>query len=130
MTSPDYNTWLGIHKIASDNGVYSAELELAAEHKNSLGWIHGGVYASLLDTVMGNAVLSLKNQYGWNWGATANLTIQFQAPACSDKLIGTGTVTKVGKHLVFVTGKIRDSDERVLCRAQGTWFVDQKKASV
>lgn len=122
----DFKTWLGIEEIQSEPGEYHAKLQLHSTHKNSLGWIHGGVYMSLLDTVMGNAVLTLKEQYPWKWGATSSLSVQFQRPATGKQIIGRGRVIKVGRHLVYVEGEIVNEKEDVFCKAIGTWFVGAK----
>ncbi len=124
--STNFKSWLGITELEKHPGEYSAQLLIKPFHKNSLGWIHGGVYMSLLDTVMGNAVLALKEEYEWKWGATSSLSVQFQRPARGERIIGNGEVTKVGRHLVYVEGTIRDEDNTLLCRAVGTWFVGTK----
>lgn len=125
-SSRDFKSWLGITELERRPGEYSAQLQIKTFHKNSLGWIHGGVYMSLLDTVMGNAVLALKDESDWEWGATSSLSVQFQRPARRDLIIGSGEVTKVGRHLVYVEGTILDEDNILLCRAVGTWFVGTK----
>ncbi|MBS1271217.1 MAG: hypothetical protein MAGBODY4_00346 [Candidatus Marinimicrobia bacterium] len=122
MSNPDFTTWLGVKKLKQEPGLYHAELILQPHHRKSLGWIHG-VYTALLDTVMGNAVLSLRESRGWEWGATADIAVQFQRPAETEKITGIGRVQKVGDHLVFVEGDVSDANGVLRCKAQGTWFV-------
>jgi len=123
MNTYDFKAWIGIKPVEKQPGLYRAELPLISHHKNSLGWINGGVYMTLLDTVMGNAVSSPSGTNQWDWGATLDISIQFRRPAPTDGKTGIGLVVKVGKQLVFVEGAVLDNNGTVLSRGHGTWFV-------
>lgn len=81
---------------------------------------HGGAIASLMDATVGVAALSKVCESGCVV-STITLSMQFLVPARKgDQLIATGTVTKAGKRLLFVSGTISNQDGVELATAQAT----------
>lgn len=120
MPQPPFNELLGTKFIAYGDGSSTCELELTAQHTNKRGVAHGGVVAALLDSALGGAVMSSIPRE-W-WCATTSLTINFVSG-------GTGTLTASGKlmrrghRVAFAGGEVRDSRDRLVATAQGTWHL-------
>ncbi|MCI4334217.1 MAG: PaaI family thioesterase [Thermoplasmata archaeon] len=91
-------------------------------HLNINGVVHGGVYATILDTAMGGAVVSLLRE--GEVTATTSLYIEFLRPAGSgERLSARGEVVRRGRHLAFAEGKLEDGEGRRLSQAHGTWYI-------
>jgi uncharacterized protein (TIGR00369 family) len=81
----------GIHDIQPGEVTFS--LDPAEKHYNPIGMVHGGVAATLLDTVMGCALHSLLPQgVGYT---TLDINVRYVRPIT----VGTGTVLATGRVL-------------------------------
>ncbi len=91
-------------------------------HLNINGVVHGGVYATILDTAMGGAVVSLLAD--GEVTATASLYVEFLRPAREgQELRARGEVVRRGRHLAFVEGNLLEGDGKRLSQAHGTWYI-------
>ena len=91
-------------------------------HLNINGVVHGGVYATILDTAMGGAVVSLLAE--GEVTATTSLYVEFLRPAEEHaELRARGEVVRRGRHLAFVEGNLVDGEDRRLSQAHGTWYI-------
>lgn len=84
-------------------------------HKQGLGFLHGGVTATLCDIVTGFAAFSLvpENQYV----VTGDLKISYLNPAMYSRVHAIGKVVKQGKMLTFCEAEIWSVSEnaKILC---------------
>jgi uncharacterized protein (TIGR00369 family) len=85
------------------------------------GQPHGGILYTLMDTTMAWAILSgLEDGYNC---ATIHLDIQYTAPAKDKRFYcATKTVFRTGR-IHFMQGEVRDTEERLVAMAQGTFRV-------
>jgi uncharacterized protein (TIGR00369 family) len=91
-------------------------------HLNVNGVVHGGVYATILDTAMGGSVVSLLRD--GEVTATTSLYVEFLRPAGpGERLSAEGHVVRRGRHLAFVEGNLQDGEGRRLSQAHGTWYI-------
>ncbi|MGI0151857.1 MAG: PaaI family thioesterase [Thermoplasmata archaeon] len=91
-------------------------------HLNINGVVHGGVYATILDTAMGGAVIS--RLVGSEVTATTSLYVEFLRPAQEGaELRAKGEVVRRGRHLAFVEGTLTSGEGRRLSQAHGTWYI-------
>lgn len=97
-----------------------AELDILPHHLNVMGVLHGGVYASLLDSVMG--VLAMVLRPGLPV-VTSNLNLHFTAPATSDKIRAVAHLVCASKRTLTVEGRVTDADDRLCAYATGTFRV-------
>jgi uncharacterized protein (TIGR00369 family) len=107
---------------ATGNGHSEATCKLARRHLNLSGMVHGGVYATILDTAMGWSVKTTLNE--WETTATTGLYIDFIRPAKAGMMLNArGNVIRRGRHVAFVEGKITDQDGNLLATGSGTWYI-------
>ena len=93
-----------------------------ARHLNVNGVVHGGVYATILDTAMGGAVVTMLDEDETT--ATTSLYVEFLRPAREGQLLrAKGEVVRRGRHLAFVEGNLFDGDGTRLSQAHGTWYI-------
>ena len=96
--------------------------EVQRRHLNINQVVHGGVYATILDTAMGGAVVSILGEDEVT--ATTSLYVEFLRPArMGQRLQARGEVVRRGRHLAFVEGNLYDGEERRLSQAHGTWYI-------
>ena len=106
----------------SGRGVCTVEGRVRPRHLNINRVVHGGVYATILDTAMGGAVVTTLAPEETT--ATTSLYIEFIRPAeAGTHLTGRGEVVRRGRHLAFVRGTLEDDEQRLLGQAHGTWYI-------
>jgi uncharacterized protein (TIGR00369 family) len=119
--APSFNTFVGIERVRMEHGQCVVRLALREHHFNRGGVVHGGVTATLLDSCMGGAVVSLLAP--GEWTGTAQLDVQYLRWAQGGELLAEARVVKRGRALAFVEGVVRDAQGKEVARATGTWFV-------
>jgi uncharacterized protein (TIGR00369 family) len=92
-------------------------------HYNPIGSVHGGFFATLLDSVCGCAVqttLPAGTAY-----TSLDLSVSFLRGITTDtgRVVATGRVTKPGSRAAFVEADIKDADGRLLATATSTCLV-------
>jgi len=116
-----FNAFLGARVEKTGEGTAVARLTLEPHHCNQRGVAHGGVVSSLLDTVMGSAVIaSIPKEW---WCATTALSLQFLAGAQLGEVVAEGRVIRRGKSVAFVQGELKDAAGKLLATAQGSWHL-------
>jgi uncharacterized protein (TIGR00369 family) len=92
-------------------------------HYNPLGGVHGGWYATLLDSALGCAVhTAMPAGYGYT---TAELSVNIVRAATTrtGPLRAIGTVIHVGRQLATAEGRIVDSGGKVYAHGTTTCLV-------
>ncbi|WP_369386660.1 PaaI family thioesterase [Streptomyces sp. CG1] len=92
-------------------------LEPGEEHYNPIGSVHGGVYATLLDSAAGCAVQSvLPAGMGYT---SLDLGVKFLRPITVDtgKVRAIGTVLNHGRRTALAQAELLDSEDRLLAHA-------------
>jgi uncharacterized protein (TIGR00369 family) len=115
---------VGFHIDAarSRHGVVTVAGKVEQRHLNINGVVHGGVYATILDTAMGASVVSLLSE--GETTATTSLYVEFlRAARQGDTLTAQGEVLRRGKHIAFAEGNLYDTAGRRLSQARGTWYI-------
>lgn len=93
-----------------------------ARHLNINGVVHGGVYATILDSAMGGAVVTILGENEVT--ATTSLYVEFLRPAREGQTLrAEGRLVRRGRHLAFVEGNLTDGDGTLLSKAHGTWYI-------
>ena len=106
----------------SGRGICTVRGKVQARHLNINGVVHGGVYATALDTAMGGAVVS--DLAEGESTATTSLYVEYLRPArAGQQLVARGEVLRRGRHLAFVEGKLDDGAGRQFAQAHGTWYI-------
>lgn len=114
---------LGVGPLELEPGHATIRLQPAPIHDNGYGIVHGGVLATLLDTVMGCAVQTAVPADAAC--VTAELKTTFLRPVSVDaaEVIATGTVVQNGRRVVFAEGEIVDASGTKLATASSTYLV-------
>ncbi|MHB8828968.1 MAG: PaaI family thioesterase [Syntrophales bacterium] len=100
--------------VIKDVGVgYSlVELEIGEKHLNPFRGLHGGVYASVIDTAAYWAVYGeLAEETGF---ISVDLKVDYLAPANSGKLTIKGRSIKIGRTMCLAEATVLDQNDRQL----------------
>lgn len=90
-------------------------------HSRTLGLLHGGVTATLLDTAMGRAAGSCAPAA--HHVVTVQMGVNFIRPAWEgETLIASGTVQHAGSKTAVVSGEIRTTDGMLVAVGSGTFM--------
>ena len=115
---------LKVDSAATHGGRSMVTGKVVKRHLNVNNVVHGGVYATILDTAMGWAV---KTTCGENEiMATVSLYIEFiRAAKLGQTLVARGKITRRGHHIAFCQGKLTDENGILLAAAKGAWYISE-----
>jgi uncharacterized protein (TIGR00369 family) len=90
-------------------------LRIGVEYQGGLGFVHGGIIATVLDEVMGKA-----NRFRGVRAVTAELAIEYlkPVPVDEDLLVEGWEIERNGRNL-YHAGEIRDASGVLLARGRG-----------
>lgn len=112
---------LGAEQVAASEGHATWRLAVRECHLRTLGILHGGVVAVLLDTALGRAVSTVCPA---NLTAvTAQLNVNFVRPArAGEVLLASGEVQHFGRRTAVARGELRTDSDILVATASGTFF--------
>lgn len=114
LPAPPISATLGMTLEEVEYGRVVFALEPGEEHYNPIGSVHGGVYATMLDSAAGCAVQSVLPQ---GTGYTSlDLNVKFLRPVTVDtgKIRAVGTVLNSGRRTALAQAELFDSADRLL----------------
>jgi uncharacterized protein (TIGR00369 family) len=112
---------VGYRAIAWRQGYAEIELALRAEHTNSLGVVHGGVYMTILDAAMGHAVSWCPVEGHARYSVTMSMTTSFLASASGGRIVAIGRLEAIHDRIATASAEARDSDGALLAVAQASF---------
>ena len=95
------------------------EIDLAKKHLQPFGFVHGGVFASIIDAAAFWAIFyEIEDS---NTGVTTvDLKLNYLAPAVSGRLIAKGRQLKLGKTLGYAEAEVNDVNGKLLAHGTST----------
>ena len=97
------------------------EMPIAAFHGNRHGLPHGGVYATLLDTVMGFSGCFTGTTETKRFAMTLSLTTQYLSRPKGGMLIAEGRRTGGGNRTFFAEAKVMDETGELCATGTGVF---------
>ena len=91
---------------------------------NALGIVHGGATATLLDTAATAAAWATSDAGPTTRGTTVALAINYIGAGRAGDLVAEGRVISRGGTLTIVDVVARDTDGRLVAKAQATYKLD------
>ncbi|WP_331767611.1 PaaI family thioesterase [Embleya sp. NBC_00896] len=106
-----------------DHGHAVFSMTPGEEHYNPIGSVHGGVYATLLDSAAGCAVHSTLPA-GMAY-TSLDLTTKFLRPITFDsgKIRAVGRVRSHGRRTAFAEAELLDANDRLLAHATSSCLI-------
>ncbi len=123
-----YLAFLDFRLTEWKEGFARLEMPVRPEHRNTVGYLHGGVIASLLDiagAVCGS--FGVSDQYV---SVTINLNCNYMSPHRAETVVAEGELIRVTKSLFFAQAKLYDPEHNRLCAtATGTYKRQQRQST-
>lgn len=121
-----YLEFLGFRLTSWKEGFARLEMPVRGEHRNSVGFLHGGVISSLLD--IAGAVAGSYGASKEMVSVTVNLNVNFIAPHRTNVVIAEGELIRMTNTLFFAQSKLFDPSNKRLCAtATGTYKRQPRK---
>ena len=112
---------LGIEMDQVNSDSVRIKLSMTPDFLNVNRSVHGGIIASMLDTIMG---VTLRHQNDDAKVATVSLTTQFIAPALEGTTIyGTARVVHCGRRIASLEAKLESESGEIIASGIGTFVV-------
>lgn len=119
---------LNVKLTKIERGTCEIEFDIQEFHKQGLGFIHGGITATMADTAAGWAVYSMLEKK--TASVTSDLNIKYLRPGVGEKCIAIGKVLKPGKKFYFSEAEVYSEQGGVrilIAKASGTFPVIEIK---
>jgi uncharacterized protein (TIGR00369 family) len=115
-----YLEFLGFRLTEWKEGFARLEMPVRSEHRNTVGFLHGGVIASLLD--IAGAVAGSFGTSDKLVSITVNLNCNYLSPLRAETVIVEGELIRANKSLFFAQARLLDPEQNRLCAtATGTY---------
>ncbi|MET8855631.1 PaaI family thioesterase [Streptomyces sp. NPDC004579] len=117
LPAPPISATLGMTLEEVEHGRVVFSLVPGEEHYNPIGSVHGGIYATLLDSAAGCAVQSvLPHGTGYT---SLDLNVKFLRPVTVDtgRVHAVGTVLNSGRRTALAQAELFDASGRLLAHA-------------
>jgi len=111
----------GMSLSYTDDGRAIIDLPHNPNLDHPLGGIHGGIYATLLDTATWFTAAAA--QESARWITTSDLTIHYLRPAQKTALRCVGSIIKAGKRQTVAEAHLYDGDGNLVGHAVGTFVL-------
>ena len=116
-----YFTLISMELKNMDWGSSRVEVVVGERHLQPFGFVHGGVYSSLVDAA---AFWAVHSQIDEDMGmTTVELKLNFLAPTSKGYLIAKGRSIKVGKALCLGEASIEDETGKLLAHGTSTMMI-------
>jgi uncharacterized protein (TIGR00369 family) len=124
-----YLQFLGFRLTTWKEGFARLEMPVRKDHRNTVGYLHGGVVSSLLD--IAGAVAGSHGVSKELVSVTVNLNTNFMSPHTGAIAIAEGELIRSTKTLFIAQSKLIDADSNRLCAiATGTFKRQPRKSEV
>lgn len=124
-----YLEFLGFKLTEWKEGFARMEMPVRPEHRNTIGYLHGGVIASLLDiagAVSGSFGISEKFV-----SITINLNCNYMSPHRAATVIAEGELIRVTQSMFFTQARLYDPEHSRLCAtATGTYKRQERQSDM
>ena len=104
--------------VSYEKGTADLEFEVADGLANQLGFVQGGIVATMLDACIG--IAGATKSGGVLAMPLAEMKTTFVRPASVGKIIGRGETLKLGKKLAFIEASLLNENGELLAKASGT----------
>lgn len=109
-----------------DSQTCEIEIPITKMLDNTLGIVHGGFTATILDTAMGTLANKLLPE-GFA-AVTSQLNIHYLAPGIGERLFCKATLVHKGRSTVVLEADVLRSDGKKIAHSSGSFFVVEKQS--
>lgn len=120
LTTVPFAKLMGIKLEGVKAGQATLSFKVRRELKQNHGVVHGGAIASLIDTAMAFAILSVLPVD--ERATTVDLTISYLRPLSKGNARAIARVVRAGRRLIVVSAEVFDDSETIVSTALSTYI--------
>jgi len=113
--------FLGLKGTFLDENTYQFVVPVTPFMHNSLGVVHGGVLATLIDSTMGSLIN--RSLPAGQYAVTTELKTNYLRPGKGGQLRAEASILHRGQTLVVCQGSVFDERNKLLAHATGTFMI-------
>ena len=117
---------IGREVILMEGGLSEAHFTLGDVWLNMQGILHGGAYATMLDTCCGMAIRSLLDLDKYRGHSTLELKTSYLKAGRPGKFVGKGRVLRMGRSVAYAEAGLFDDQGDEVGRASATFKLLQR----
>ena len=110
---------LGLELVELERGEAICRLNIEEKHERRGGFTHGGVTASLVDTV--SALAAATHLGHGESSVTVDLTIHFLRPIFRGEITASAKVLRAGKRIITLSAEVFDDKGELAASALATY---------
>lgn len=114
-----YLKLLGIELVEIERETVVMQLEMQEKLQQPHGILHGGATASLIDTTMAFAVVTVLG--AGEKASTVDLTVHYLRPVTEGKIVCTARVVRAGRRLLTVAAEVANDEGKLIATALSTY---------
>lgn len=120
-----YLEFLGFRLTEWKEGFARLEMVVRPDHRNTIGFLHGGVISSLLD--ISGAVAGSYGIASEFVSITINLNCTYIVPHTGNRVIAEGELVRSTNSLFFAQAKLLDPDRKLLCATATATYIPKPR---
>lgn len=121
ITNSEIGKLIGRELIKMENGMSEVSFEMTEAWLNMQGILHGGAFATMLDTACGAAVRTLLDLDKYRGHATLELKTSYLKAGKPGKYIAKGRVLRMGRSVAYSEAELFDADGELVSKASATF---------
>lgn len=122
----NFVNYLQITPYLDDDGNIALKLHVDEHVLNLIDTLHGGVHATLLDTIIGQTIV----QHARSPVATINLNVFYFSPVTKGSVLtAKGSIVQVGGSIATGEGTIIDEHGALIAKGIGSFKILKRKTS-
>jgi uncharacterized protein (TIGR00369 family) len=114
-----YIKLLGMELIDLKTGEAVVSLKMRDELRQPHGLLHGGATASVIDTAMAFAVITVLDAS--EKASTVDLTVHYLRPVIDETITCTARVVKAGRRLLTISADVVNDKEKLIATSLSTY---------
>lgn len=118
---------IGRKLVKMENGVSEVTFDIPNSFLNLQGVLHGGAFATMLDTACGAAVRSSLDMDAYSSHATIELKTSYLKGGAPGFYRAVGRVVRLGKSIAFADADLFDAHEELVGCASATFKLRRRK---
>ncbi len=115
----EFAKMIGMKLVEMKPDEATIELEMRDQLRQPHGLLHGGVTATLIDTAMAFAVITVLTRE--EKASTVDLNVHYLRPHLDGKISCTAKVVKAGKRLLTVSAEVINEQGKLIATALSTY---------
>ena len=121
ITQSEIGKLIGRELIVMEDGLSEVAFEMGETWLNMQGILHGGAFATMLDTACGVAIRSLLDLEKYRGHATLELKTSYLQAGKPGKYIAKGKVLRMGRSIAYSEASLFDEGGVMVSTASATF---------